>query len=142
MMCSREVNTTAEGDHALLLDRFPDHGEGLRPDLTVRHDVVRAVEEDLVDLVAWHELVDLDRALALDRDRFELLGFQLDVPTLGDLVALDDLVRPDLVPGVGVDFPVLDPVTGVLIDLMEADLLPLRHGRKRAIGHDTRDSLR
>jgi hypothetical protein len=77
-----------------------DDGESLRPDLAVRHDAVRAVEEYLVDLVPWHELVDLDRPLALYRDRFELLGLQLDVLPLADLVALDNVVGLDLVAGV------------------------------------------
>jgi hypothetical protein len=60
MTCPRDVKIhLPERHHALFLDRFPDHGESLRPDLSVRHDVVRAVEEYLVDLFSGDELVDL-----------------------------------------------------------------------------------
>jgi hypothetical protein len=41
--------------------------------------------------LARHELVDVDRALALDRDSFELLGIKLDVVALPYLVSLDDI---------------------------------------------------
>jgi hypothetical protein len=56
-------------------------------------------------------------------------GFELDVFALANLVALDDVLALDLVAGVGIDLAVLDAVAGGLVELMEADLLPL--GRRR-----------
>jgi hypothetical protein len=59
-----------------LADGLADHGERLLPDFTIRHDVIRAVEIKLVDSFFRNELVDLDRALALNRDGLKL--FRLD----------------------------------------------------------------
>ena len=66
-MLARGEDDLADRDHTLLANGLSDHREGLLADLTVRHDVVRVVEVELVDLFARHEFVDLDGALALDR---------------------------------------------------------------------------
>ena len=50
-----------------------------------------AVEVELVDFFARHELVDVDRAFALNRDGFELFRFDLEVLTLAHLIAFDDV---------------------------------------------------
>jgi hypothetical protein len=94
-------------------------------DLSVRGNVIGIVQVQFVDLVLGHELVDVDRALALDRDSFELLGIKLDIFTLSDLIALDDICRIHLIGRFGIDLAVLDTVAGFLIELMEADLLAL-----------------
>jgi hypothetical protein len=39
----------------------------------------------------------VDRALALNRDGFELLGIKFDIVALADFVALDDICRIDFV---------------------------------------------
>jgi hypothetical protein len=39
-------------------------------------------------LVLRHEFIDIDHALAFDRDGFELLGIKLDVLALPDFIAL------------------------------------------------------
>src|SRR5262249_41918832 len=65
------------------------------------------------------------------------VGLDLKVLALADLVALYDLLGVDLVAGFGVDLPVLDPVAGVLVDLVKADLLSLAARRKK--GDGTRD---
>jgi hypothetical protein len=69
----------SDRDHALLADRLADHGECLLPNLAIRHDVVWIVEIKLVDFLSRHELVDVDRALALDRDRFQLFRLHLEI---------------------------------------------------------------
>jgi hypothetical protein len=122
---ARREDDPAECNHALLADCLADDRERLLADLAVRHEIVRAVEVQFVDLLLRYELVDLDRPLALDRYRLKLFGLDLDVLALADLVALDDLLGTDLVAGLGVDLSVLDPVAGVLVDLVEADLFSL-----------------
>src|SRR5205814_4354382 len=44
---------------------------------------------------------------------------------------LDDVVRFDLAPGLGVDLLVLDPIAGLLVQLVEADLFAFRGGWKQ-----------
>ena len=126
----------AERDHALLADRFADHREGLLADFAVRHHIVRAVEIELVDLFPRDEFVDLDHPLAFDGDRFQLLGSQFEVFALADLVALDDVGGFHLLAALGVDLAVFDAVAGILVELMEADLLAL--GGRRIQGDRTR----
>ena len=91
-MLARREDDLAERHHAFLADGLADDGERLLADVAVGHDVIRVVEIELVDFLFRHELVDLDDALALDRDRLELLGVELDILALADLVALDDVV--------------------------------------------------
>ena len=69
-----------------------------------------------------HELVDLDRALALDGDSLEFFGLDLDVSALADFIAFDDVGRVDLVSGLGIDLSVFDTIARLFIDLVEADL--------------------
>src|SRR5262249_29924924 len=92
----------------------------------VRQDVIRSVEVEFVDLVFGRELLDLDDALTLDRDRLELLGIDLDVCVLANLVPLDDIVGVHVLAGDRVDLALLDAVSGLLVELVEADFLALR----------------
>jgi hypothetical protein len=85
----------------------------------------------LVDLLLGHELIDVDRALALDCDSFKLLGIKLDVVAFANLIALDNVCRIDLISGLRIDLAVLDAMPCILIELMEADLLAFRCGRKQ-----------
>jgi hypothetical protein len=79
-----------------------DHGEGFFAGLAVRRDIVGAIEVAPVDLVDGHELINIKRVGALDLDGLDLLGLDLDVLALGDLIPagliffIDDLAR-DLV---------------------------------------------
>src|ERR1700730_9059600 len=100
-------------------------------DLSVRGNVIGIVQVQFVDLVLGHELVDVDRALALDRDGFKLLGIKLDVIALADLVAFNDVGGLDLIPVLGIDLAVHDAVPSLLVELMEADLLALGGGGKQ-----------
>jgi hypothetical protein len=65
----------------------------LLPDFAIRHDVVRTVEVQLVDLISWDELIDVDGALALYGNRFQLFRIKLKIFALADLVAFDDVCR-------------------------------------------------
>src|SRR6266404_2278672 len=122
----------ANCDHALFADGFPDHGERLLADLSIWCDVIGAVQVEFVYLLLGHELVDVDHALALDCHGFEFLGTKFDVLALTDLIALDDIGGLDLVPALGIDLAILYSMASVLVDLMEADFLPLRGCRKQS----------
>ena len=74
-------------DAALVLHGIADDGERLLAALAVRHDVVGPLVVALVDFLFGHELVDVDGVRALDLDRFELLGLDLDVLAAGQLIA-------------------------------------------------------
>src|SRR4029077_19294158 len=102
----------------------------LLTDFAIGHDVVGIVEVHLVYLFTGHKLVDLYRALALNCYGLKFLGLDVDILTLADLVALDDLSRIDLLSGLGVHLPVFDAVAGILVDLMEADFFASRSGWK------------
>jgi hypothetical protein len=64
-----------------------DHRKGLLGDRLVGGDIVKAIEEALVDLLAWHETVDLDHMGAPDLDGFEFRVLDDQILPLGDLVA-------------------------------------------------------
>jgi hypothetical protein len=92
---------------------------------------------ELVDFLLRHELIDLEGARALDGDRLELLGLELDILALAHFVTLDDVGCVDVLVSLRVHFAVFDAVAGRLVNLMEPDLLPLAAGGKQR--HRTRD---
>src|SRR5215218_4267035 len=61
-----------ERHHPLAAHGFTNEREGLLSDRLAGRDVIRGVEETLVDLRARHKAVDLDRVGALNLDRFQL----------------------------------------------------------------------
>ena len=61
------------------------------------------------------------RSCACSRSR-QLLGIKLDIFTLSDLIALDDICRIHLIGRFGIDLAVLDTVAGFLIELNERNL--------------------
>src|ERR1700722_11876131 len=132
MMCSREVNTTLPIATMPSLRSFPNNSECLLTDLSVRGNVIGVVQVDFVDLVLGHKLVDVYRALALDCDSLKLLGIKLDIVALADLIALDDICRIHFIGRFGIDLAVLDTMASLLVELMEADLLAFRCGRKQS----------
>jgi len=91
-------------------------------------DIIRSVEEALVDLLARHETVDLDHVGALDLDRFEFLVLDDQVLPLGDLVAAALVLGLDRLAGFLVDELLTQPITGRLVDLPEGDALCGRAG--------------
>jgi hypothetical protein len=56
---------------------------------------------------------------------------KLDVLALPNFVPLDDVFGLDFIATLGIDLAVLDAVAGVLVDLMEADLLALWRGSSK-----------
>src|SRR5713226_8943727 len=130
MMCSRDVNTTLPIATIPSLRMASRIGERLLAYLSIWRDVMGAVQVEFIYLLLGHKLVNVDGALALDCDGFEFFGIEFDVLALADLVAFDDVGGLDLVPALGINLAILDTVAGVLIDLMEADLLALRRSRK------------
>ena len=68
----------------------------------------------------------------------ELVLRHLDVGVGVDLVALDDVLVGDFLAGVGVDLRIFDAVAGLLVDLVEGDLLGVGGGRiqRDRTGHE------
>ncbi len=120
-------------DAVLVLHGVADHSEGIDRRLAVRRDVIGMVEIALVDLLARHEAVDVDRVVALDLHRLQLLRLDLDIFALGELVAATLLVAFDDVAGFRVDHLLLQPVASLAVDHVEACLLDRGRGR---IEHD------
>jgi hypothetical protein len=110
-----------DGDHVHFADGLADHGEGVVPDLAVRTEVIGTDIVARIDLLALHELVDVDGARGLQCDVFELFFRHLYEGVGVDLEALDDVLARYLLAGLGVGARVLNAVTGVLVDLVEAD---------------------
>src|SRR6266571_2399919 len=88
-MLARSENDSPESHHAFLADRLANDRECLLADFTIGNEVVGAVEIELVDFFLGHELVDLDRTLALDRNGLKLFGLDFDVLAFADFIALD-----------------------------------------------------
>ena len=85
--------------------------------------VVRVVVEDRVDLVEVDEVLDVDR-LGLGRlDGVEFGGVDHHVAVRRDLIALDQILVGDLLPGGGVDALLRDPRARLGVELVEADRL-------------------
>jgi hypothetical protein len=91
------------------------------------------VEVALVDLVPRDKAVDVDGMIALDLDRFQFFLFNLDILALFKLIAAALLAVFDNFTGSGIDHLLLQPVTGLLVDHVEAGFLG--RGRSR-MEHD------
>ena len=123
----------------ILADCLADHGERLLADLAIGHNEIWVAHIDFVDLGFWDKLVDLDGALALDRDGFQLLRVELDVFALVDLEAFDDVGLFDLVTRFGIHLAIPNAVTGLFVELMKTDLFALAcRGIKRDRAGDER----
>src|SRR5262245_10579642 len=66
-------------------------------------NVVRRVDVTFIDLVFWNELVDVDRARALDLDGLDLLVLDDHVVALGDLIAAHSVLPRNNLAGFGID---------------------------------------
>src|SRR4029079_5244426 len=108
-----------------LRDALANDGEGFLPHVAVRHNVIWAHVIEFVDLGPRHQLIDLDRLLAFQRDCLELLVADLDVVAFLNLVGLNDILLLDFLARVLVDLAVTDAVYGLRVDLVEADFLAL-----------------
>src|ERR1700730_169902 len=70
------------------------------------------------------------RSCACSQSR-RLRAPRVDIVALADFVALDDICGIDFVAGLRINFAVFDTTAGVLVELMEADLLALGCSRKQ-----------
>ena len=138
MCCAVGEDDAGQRHAALVLHGVADDGECLLAALAVRHDVVGPLVVALVDLFFGHELVDVDGVRALELDGVDLLGLDLDVLALGQLVAPALVVLVDDPPGLFVDHLLAQAVAGLAVDLVEAGLLGLAGGRieRDRAGHE------
>jgi hypothetical protein len=116
----------ADCNHPFLADSFADHCKRLLSDFAIWNDEVWVAQVEFVDLRLRDELINLDDALAFNGDGLKLLWFKLDIFALSDLVAFDDLAIIHLITGFSIDLSVADAIAGIFVELVEADLLPLR----------------
>jgi hypothetical protein len=96
------------------------------PDWLAGHDIIRTIEEALVDLGARHKAVDLDGVGALDLDSFELSIFNDEVLALGQLVAAAFVLGGDRLAGLFIDELLAQAIAGGLVDLPQGDALGTR----------------
>jgi hypothetical protein len=89
-----------------------------------------------------HKAVDLDGVGARDLDGIELLVGDDEVVTPGDLVAAASVLRSDRRAGLFIDQLLAQTIAGGLVDLPECNALAVEHAACRAIGQETRASLR
>lgn len=109
-----------------LLERAP-HEHVRLVGLRVGLQVVAAVEQERVDLLARHELHDLDLTAALGGERGEVLARQHDGALAVVVRLVDVLVRHDL----AVDLahaPVADAAAVLVVDLVQRHVVVLRRG--------------
>src|SRR5262249_3984268 len=118
-----------ERHHPLAAHGFANHRKGLLPDRRAGHDIIRAIEEALVDRGVRHKSVDLDGVGALDLDRFELRILNDEVLALGHLVAAAFVLGGDRLAGFFIDELLAQAIAGGLVDLPEGDALGTRAGR-------------
>src|ERR1700744_6508712 len=124
----------ADRDLVHLTDGLTDHREGVVADLSIWAQVVWPDQITRVDLGLLDELVDVDRTRGFQRNLIELFLRHFDELILFEHVALYDVLVGHFLAGVGVHLGVLDPVTGLAVELVERNLLALggrgvqRHG--------------
>ena len=102
-----------------LAHRLAQHDEGFLGHRAVRRQIIGRVLVDDVDLVLVDEGLDVHRVVGLDPHRLEVAILDDDVLLVLVLVALDQ-IRPLDQPELGIDRLHVDPVVGVLVQLVEA----------------------
>src|SRR5436190_3255532 len=100
----------------------------------LRPDEVRVCEERRVDLLVRDEVLELDRVLALDADRVEVLFLHVDDLALLVLERLDDLVVRDRLVLELADLLIPDRAVVRRVHEMKPELV-LVHGAEHAHGH-------
>src|SRR5437660_12853924 len=93
----------SERHHALAAHGLANDRKGLLSDRLAGSDIIRRVEEALVDLGPRHKAVDLDGVGAFDLDRFELRILDDEILALGDLVAAAFVLGGDGLEGLLID---------------------------------------
>ena len=109
-----------QADLAGLSQRIADDDVAFAGELVGGGDEVGPLEVAVVDVFGIDELHEVDRLLALELDRVDLLGLERDVGVGVDLVALDDVGAVDLADALH-DLLVVDAAAGGLVDLAEGD---------------------
>ena len=79
---------------------------------------------------------------ALDLNRLQLRILDNEVVTFGDLVATASVFRCDRRAGLFIDKLLAQAIAGGLVDLPEGDASAVEQAACRAIGQETRASLR
>src|SRR3954465_6947671 len=125
MLASGE-HDAAKRSHLLLADRVTDHRERLLPNLVGRREIIGRREITVVDLLARHKALDVDRMRALDLDLGELVILDFDVLTFGELVAAPDVVLLNRITGDGINVLLLESVPGLFVDAVERDTFRAR----------------
>jgi hypothetical protein len=77
----------ANGNHALFANGLADNRKRLLADLAIGRDKVWIADVEFI-LRLGHKFIDIDRAFALNRNGFELLGCEFDVLVLCGYSAL------------------------------------------------------
>ena len=121
-----------DGELARLAHRLAQHHEGLFGHRAVRRQIVGRVLVNHVDLGRVDEGLDVQRVVRLQPHRLEVAVVDDDVLLVLVLVALDQ-IRPLDQPELGIDRLHVDPVVGVLVQLVEAH--PLVRARRRIEPH-------
>src|SRR5205085_4978978 len=85
-------------------------------------------------LLQVDEVQDVDGPRSLGVERLQLLGRDHDVLVAGDLVALDDVLKGDLLAVLGADPLLLDAGAVLVVQLVEPDVL-LRGRGEELDGH-------
>ena len=96
----------------------------------VGHQVVRAVEEQRVDVVEPDEVLDVDGVRRLGIERLQLLGLDQHIVAGRDFVALDDLVVGDLLVLLRAVPLLVDPGAVRLVQLVEPHVLLAHRGEQ------------
>jgi hypothetical protein len=111
------------------------------PTRSVGRDVIGRVEVELVDLRPGYEPLDVDRMVALELHRFQLVVLDGDVLALGDLVALDLVLGLDGIAAGFVDELAANAVSRGAIEGAEGDALGLSCWPGRALPRRRRAKL-
>jgi len=88
---TRRQHHLADADHILLFHRVPND-VGFLAGFTVWNQIIGAHDEALIDVLSRNELLDLDRALALELDRLEFFILDWDASFFVELISLTDII--------------------------------------------------
>ena len=107
-----------------------DQKEGLRSCRRARREVIGSVEIYVVDLVAGHEGLNVERLVGFRNGLGDLLGLKRDVIAGPDFVPFDLVLRLDALVGFGIDVLAVHAMSGLAVQDMKRDALGRRRGRE------------
>src|SRR5207247_4261593 len=103
-----------------LRNSVANDGKRLLTNRAIRRNIVRRVDVTLIDLTFWNKPVNLDGARALDLYGFYLRILNNHVLALADLIAAHHLVPRNDLASFGIDILLLQAVTRLPVDAVEA----------------------